>query len=50
LQIQAYNSERNPTNHSAGDSIDRMDLDYWAEQIKATVAIVGTYAIPVAVQ
>jgi hypothetical protein len=37
--------EKNPYYHSPQDTIAHMDLDYWTEQMKATVAIVAHLAI-----
>ncbi len=49
LQIQNYKKgELNPYNHTAQDTIDHMNLDYWFEQIKATVAIAAQLVVPFA--
>jgi len=49
LQIQDYNNgERNPYNHTTQDTIAHMNLDYWFEQIKATVAIAAQLVVPIA--
>ncbi len=48
LQIENYfEGERNPYYHTPQDSIAHMNLDYWLEQVKATVAIAAHLAIPV---
>jgi hypothetical protein len=49
LQIQNYEGERNPYNHTTQDSIARMNLDYWLEQMKATTAIAAHLAVPITV-
>ena len=50
LQIQNYQSERNPYYHTPQDEIAHMNLDYWLEQMKATTAIAAHLAVPVAVK
>ena len=53
VQIQNYKGElkeRNPYNHTSQDSIAHMNLDYWLEQVKATTAIAGQLAVPIAVE
>ncbi len=47
LQIQNYQSERNPYNHTPQDNIAHMNIDYWLEQIKATTAIAAHLAVPI---
>jgi len=48
LQIQDYKKgERNPYNHTAQDTIAHMNLDYWLEQMKATVAIAAQLVVPI---
>jgi hypothetical protein len=49
LQVQNYKGELNPNNHKAQDTIDHMNLDYWFEQIKATVAIAAQLVVPIPV-
>ncbi len=44
LQIEDYEDEGNPNRHSAQDTIANMNLDYFLEQIKATIAIAGRLA------
>jgi len=44
LQVQSYEGERNPHMHSPQDDIANMNLDYWLEQIKATIAIAAQLA------
>lgn len=46
MQIEDYEHERNPYMHTAEDTIAHMNLDYWEEQIKATVAIAAHLAVP----
>jgi hypothetical protein len=50
LQIEDMENEFNPYYHSPEDSIAHMNLDYWTEQIKATVAIIAHLAVPVTVE
>jgi hypothetical protein len=46
LQIQSYQSERNPSYHTTQDNIAHMNLGYWLEQMKATTAIAAHLAVP----
>jgi hypothetical protein len=46
LQVQNHEGEKNPNNHTPLDSIAHMNLDYWLEQIKATIAIASYLAVP----
>jgi len=56
LQIQNYKKaqnfdhERNPYNHTAQDSIAHMNLDYWLEQIKASVVFAASMAGPLTIE
>ncbi len=48
LQIEDYEEgERNPYNHLPEDTIAHLNIDYWVEQMKATVAIAIQLAGPV---
>jgi hypothetical protein len=48
LQIENYETgERNPYYHKEQDIIANMNLDYWLEQMKATVAIAARLAVPI---
>jgi len=47
LQIENREDEYNPYVHSPEDNIAHMNLDYWEEQIKATIAITAHLAVPV---
>jgi len=47
LQIEDYENERNPYYHTAQDTIAHMNLDYWEEQMKTTVAVAAHLAVPV---
>jgi hypothetical protein len=49
LQIQDFDGEHNPYNHTSEDSIAHMNLDYWLEQVEATIAIAARMAVPVVV-
>ena len=40
-------NEFNPYTHTSQDDMAHMDLDYWLEQVKATVATVAHLAVPV---
>jgi hypothetical protein len=47
LQIQNYDGgERNPYNHLPEDTLAHMNVDYWVEQMKATIAIALQLAGP----
>lgn len=49
VQIENYHEgEGNPYTHSAQDTVARLNLDYWMEQVKATTAIAAELAVPVA--
>ncbi len=39
-----YDGERNPYYHTSQDSLDHMSLDYWWEQVKATVVATAELA------
>jgi hypothetical protein len=39
LQIESYEGEQNPYLHSSGDRVAEMNMEYYLEQMKATVAI-----------
>jgi hypothetical protein len=44
-QIEQYDEgERNPYYHSQKDTVEHMNIDYWVEQIKATIAVTATLA------
>ncbi len=48
LQIEARESEGvNQYNHTPQDTVATMDIDYWNEQMKATLAVVAHLAVPV---
>jgi hypothetical protein len=47
LQIENREDEYNPYVHSPQDNIAHMNLDYWEEQIKATIASAAHLAVPV---
>jgi hypothetical protein len=47
VQIESLNQEGNPYNHSAEDTVAHLDLDYWVEHIRATVAIAAHLLMPV---
>jgi hypothetical protein len=47
VNIENREDEFNPYCHTPGDTIAHMNLDYWEEQIKATIAIAAYLAIPV---
>lgn len=48
LQIENYNEgERNPYYHDPQDTVAHINLDYWLEQMKATVAFTAHLADPV---
>lgn len=47
LQIENREDEYNPYYHSSEDTIAHMNLDYWEEQIKATVATAAHLAVPI---
>jgi hypothetical protein len=47
LQIENREDEYSPQRHSTNDTIAHMNLDYWLEQIKATIAIAAHLAVPV---
>jgi hypothetical protein len=47
LQIENREDEYNPYYHSPQDTITHMNLDYWEEQIKATIATAAHLAVPV---
>jgi len=50
LQIEDYwGDDRNPYQHNSGDTIARMNLDYWEEQIKATLVTAAYLAVPITV-
>ena len=46
LQIEDRANEFNPHYHTPQDNIAHMNLDYWEEQIKASVATVAHLAVP----
>ncbi len=46
LQIEAMEGETNPYFHSIQDTAAHIDMGYWTEQMKATIAIVAHLAIP----
>jgi hypothetical protein len=48
LQIQNFDGgERNPYDHSPQDTISNMNITYWLEQIKATIAIATQLVGPI---
>lgn len=47
LQIENREDEYNPYVHSPQDNIAHMNLDYWVEQIKATIAATAHLAVPI---
>jgi len=47
LQIQSYEGEENPYNHSPQDTIANMNLAYWLEQMKLTTAFAARLAVPI---
>jgi hypothetical protein len=47
LQVEDYQGEKNIYYHGPGDNIAHMNLDYWLEQMRATVAIAAHLAIPI---
>ncbi len=47
LQIADKEHESNPYNHSPEDTIPHMNVGYWLEQIKATVAFAADLAGPI---
>ncbi len=49
VQIEDYHAERNPYDHTAQDSMARMNLEYWQEQMKAAAAIAAQLAVPVTI-
>lgn len=46
LQIENREDEYNPYAHSPQDNIAHMNLDYWVEQIKVTIAATAYLAVP----
>jgi hypothetical protein len=46
LQIQSYEGEQNPYNHTLQDTIANMNLGYWLEQMKLTTAFAARLADP----
>lgn len=47
LQIENRVDEYNPYAHSPQDNIAHMNLAYWEEQMKATIAATAFLAVPV---
>jgi hypothetical protein len=48
VQIQNYHNDLNPYNHTIRDSPAYINPDYLFEQMKATTAIAGHLAVPLA--
>jgi len=48
LQIEDFWDEGNPYYHKPEDTIAAMNLNYWEEQIKATLVTAAHLAVPVA--
>jgi hypothetical protein len=48
VQIQASHSDPDPNNHTSQDTYDKINRDYFFEQIKATTAMAGHLAVPIA--
>jgi hypothetical protein len=46
LQIEDHWDEPNPYYHEPGDTIAHMNLDYWEEQIRATLVTAAHLAVP----
>jgi hypothetical protein len=48
LQIEDFwGADKNPYYHAPGDTMAHMNLDYWEEQIKATLVTAAHLAVPV---
>ncbi len=46
MQIEDYEGEANPFMHKTEDTIANMNLAYWNEQMKATIAVTATELVP----
>jgi hypothetical protein len=46
-QVEDFQGEPNRYYHNPEDTIDNMNLDYWLEQIRATMAIAADLAVPI---
>jgi hypothetical protein len=46
VQIQAYQSDLDPNNHTPQDTYEMIDPDYLFRQIKATTAIAAHLIVP----
>jgi hypothetical protein len=48
VQIEDYwGDDKNPYYHTPEDTVAHMNLDYWEEQIKATLVTAAHLAVPV---
>ena len=46
LQIEDYEHDKNPFYNTTGGNIAHMDLDYWIEQIKASIIFAAHLLTP----
>ena len=46
LQIEEYSSDFNRYYHTSGDTVEHMDLEYFAAQVRSLVATVALMAVP----
>jgi hypothetical protein len=48
VQNQDYHGDLDPFNHTINDTFDKINQDYFFEQIKATTAFAGQLTEPIA--